>query len=309
MEKVLVLGATGGMGYAITNELLEKGIEVSVFIRNKNRAIELFGNKVNVFTGDVFDLEALRTAANGMDVIFHAINIPYEQWEEKLLVLNQNIWSATKESSAKLVVVDNIYAYGRKSEVQHTESAVKQPHTKKGKLRLEVEKELKEAGIPYIHAHFPDFYGPLAPNTILHMTLKSVAENRKSMYVGNPIIQREYIYTPDGAKALVELSLHEKAYGQSWNIAGTGTISGIEILQIAQEQLGYSKTYSIIGKKMIGLLGIFNKRMKEVVEMLYLTEEPVLLDSSKYENEIGLLPRTPYQEGILNTIRTLQQQR
>jgi nucleoside-diphosphate-sugar epimerase len=309
MKKVLVLGATGSMGYAITNELLEKGIEVTVFNRNKNKAVELFGNKVNVFTGDIFDLAALRTATKGMDVIFHAINIPYEQWEERLLVLNQNIWAATKESGAKLVVVDNIYAFGRKSVEKHTENTVKQPHTKKGKLRLEVEKGLKDAGISYIHAHFPDFYGPLAPNTILHITLKAVADNRKSMFVGDPTIQREFIFTPDGAKALVELSLHEKAYGQSWNIAGTGTISGQEILEIVQEQLGYSKKFSIIGKKMIGFLGIFNKGMKEVVEMLYLTEEPFILDSTKYEKEIGALPRTPYQEGILNTIRTLQQQR
>nr|WP_108669041.1 NAD(P)H-binding protein [Peribacillus acanthi] len=306
MIKTMVLGATGGMGFAITKELLDRGMDVSVFVRNKAKAVELFGNKVKVVTGDVFDSEALRTATKGMDLIFHAINIPYEHWEEKLLLLNQNIWKATQDCGAKLVVVDNIYAYGRKTEVQHTEAAVKQPNTKKGKLRLKVEKGLKDAGISYIHAHFPDFYGPLAPNTILHMTLKSVAENRKSIFVGDPSIQREYIYTPDGAKALVELSLRPNAYNQSWNIAGTGTISGKEIHQIVQDQLGYKKKFVITGKKMIGFLGIFNKGMKEVEEMLYLTEEPFILDSTKFEKEIGPLPRTPFQEGILHTIQTLQ---
>ncbi|MCC3355323.1 hypothetical protein [Bacillus sp. REN16] len=38
------------------------------------------------------------------------------------------------------------------------------------------------------------------------------------------------------------------------------------------------------------------------MEMLYLTIDPVVLDGSKYEQEIGPLPATSYEEGIKRTL-------
>ncbi|WP_153125525.1 SDR family NAD(P)-dependent oxidoreductase [Peribacillus tepidiphilus] len=307
MKKFLVLGASGGMGYAITKELLARGKDVRVFARNKEKLMKLFGSEVEIFQGDVFQLEQLLEAAKDVDIIIHAVNIPYEQWEEKLLQLNKNIWEAAKQVGAKLAVVDNIYAYGKKSAEKHSETAPKNPHTKKGKIRLEIEKRAKETGVPILYAHFPDFYGPYAENSILNYTLKNIAKNKKAMFVGDLSVQREYIFTPDGAKALVELSLTDAAYGQNWNIAGAGTISGNEIIELVRTTLGYHQKVSSIGKRAISFLGLFNKGMKEVVEMLYLTEEPVILDSSKYEREIGILPRTSYKEGILQTIQHVKE--
>lgn len=53
---------------------------------------------------------------------------------------------------------------------------------------------------------------------------------------------------------------------------------------------------------MIKFIGLFDKQMKEYVEMLYLTEKPVMLSGEKYEEHIGILPKTPYYEGLKETI-------
>ncbi len=58
---------------------------------------------------------------------------------------------------------------------------------------------------------------------------------------------------------------------------------------------------------MLQLIGIFSPPMKEVVEMFYLTEEPVILSGEKYEKEIGPLPRTSYRAGLEETILWMQQ--
>ena len=42
---------------------------------------------------------------------------------------------------------------------------------------------------------------------------------------------------------------------------------------------------------MIQFIGLFDKQMKEFVEMLYLTEKPVVLSGEKYEKCIGELPK------------------
>ncbi|KOR80231.1 hypothetical protein AM232_18480 [Bacillus sp. FJAT-21352] len=58
-------------------------------------------------------------------------------------------------------------------------------------------------------------------------------------------------------------------------------------------------------KNIIQILGLFNPFMKEVVEIMYLTKERFILDGEKYEKRIGPIPKTPYKEGMEETMRTL----
>lgn len=308
MKKALVLGATGGMGFSIVNELSERGIEVVAFARTKEKINKLFSHNSNVtaYAGNIFNVEDISNAAKGVDVIFQAANIPYSEWEERLELFMSNILSAAKEHSAKVAFVDNIYAYGRSNGGKVTEEFQKNPHTKKGQIRLNIEKLVKESKVKALIAHFPDFYGPNAQNAILHYTLESIVQRKKAGYVGNQNLKREFIFTPDGAKAIVNLALYEGAYGQNWNIPGYDVISGKELVQIIRELTGYEKGVYTISKNMIRFLGLWNKDMREVVEMFYLNEQPVVLDGSKYQQTFGEVPRTSYREGLRETINFMR---
>ena len=59
--KYLVLGATGSIGYAFTKELISKGIKVTIFVRRKEKAQELFGNNslLEVVVGDVINYSGI----------------------------------------------------------------------------------------------------------------------------------------------------------------------------------------------------------------------------------------------------------
>lgn len=48
---------------------------------------------------------------------------------------------------------------------------------------------------------------------------------------------------------------------------------------------------------MIQFIDLFDKQINEFVEILYLTEKPVVLSEEKYEKYIGVVPRTSYYEG------------
>lgn len=305
MKKALVLGASGGMGYSIVNELIRRGVEVTAFARSAQKLRNLFEERegITIQAGDILNLQDLITASENVDVIFQAANIPYPEWEDKLVPFIGNVLKAATHQKTKLVMIENIYAYGRSNGSKVTESASKQPNTKKGKIRLHVEQLVKQSNVPTIIAHFPDFYGPNAENTLLHFTFKDAVRHKKAMFVGNQTIAREFIYTPDGAKAAVNLSLQDNAYGQNYNIPGFGVITGEEIIQIIRELSGYDQPVRTVSKNMIRFLGLFNANMREVVEMFYLNEEPVVLDGTKYELEIGPLPRTSYREGIKQTLQ------
>lgn len=307
MKKAVVLGASGGMGYALVQELISREVEVIAFARNKEKLERLFGQLrgVEIITGDVLNLQDLLKACNGADVIFQSALVPYHEWEEKLPKMIHNVIAAARQVSAKIVIVDNIYAYGKNPGIKVTEDQPKCPHTKKGKIRLQMEDLIKRAhdqGVPSLTAHLPDYYGPNAENTLMHTTLKAIVENKKAYFVGDHNTKREFIYTPDGAKAMVELALRDSSYGHNWNIPAFDVITGKEIIEILRKITGYQKRVGTITKWMIQFIGLFNPFMREVVEMLYLTVDPVVLSGAKYAGKIGPLPRTNYEEGLRQTI-------
>lgn len=308
MKKVIVLGATGGMGYALVNELIERGIHVTTFARNNKKLHRYFGDNhaVTIHEGDVFSQTELNQAVKGNEIIFHAINIPYGSWQARLPVITNNIIVAAKKHSAKLAIVDNIYSYGRSPGIKVNETTAKKPHTKKGKIRLEMEALYQKAEIPYLIAHFPDFYGPNVESSLLNFTLAKMINNQKAQYVGDQTIAREHIFTPDGAKALVNLAMSENAYDQNWNIPAYDVITGEEIIRIIRDVTNNEKKVSTISKNMLRFVGLFNRQMREFVEMQYLNEEPVVLDGNKYKEKIGSLPRTSYEEGIKMTIEAMK---
>lgn len=310
MKKALVLGASGGMGYSIVKELSSRGTDVIAFARTKERLEQLFqGNpRVTIFAGDIFRKDDLEAAAAGVDVIFHAANLPYPQWKEKLAQMMRNVLETAEKQSTKLAIVDNIYAYSRSAGKKVSESSPKNPHTQKGKIRLEVEGIVNHSKVKSLTVHFPDFYGPNAMSTLLHFTLQGVVHNKKTSYVGDPKIAREFIYTPDGAKAIVDLALTEEAYGKHWNIPAYDVITGEEVIEIIREITDYNKKVSTVTKNMIKFIGFFNSNMREAVEMFYLNEEPIVLSGEQYEKQIGSIPRTSYKEGLAQTIQYMKKQ-
>jgi nucleoside-diphosphate-sugar epimerase len=304
MKKALVVGASGGIGYALVCELVSKGIEVVAFSRGREKLERLFKNKpdVAILSGDALNQDDMNSAAQGVDVLFHAVSFPYPEWDKTHLQCMEVMLKAAKIHAAKVALVDNIYAYGRQSGYPVPEDAPKKPHTKKGKIRLAMENMLKESGVPWLIVHMPDLYGPNAENTILHETLKNAVQNKKANFIGGTAVAREFLYTFDGAKATVELALRPNAYNQNWNIPAAHPITGDQLMGIIRELIGYQKGVRVVSKNMIRFLGIFSPFMKEVSEMMYLTESPVILSGEKYEKEIGQLPRTPYREGLQETI-------
>lgn len=307
MKKALVLGATGGMGFALVEELVHKGIETIAFARSSEKLAvykQDWGSLAKIQVGDVLNEQHLGEAVEQVDLVFHSINIPYEKWNPGLFQILDAILIQCAKHKKPLIYVDNIYSYGRQYSPV-SEHTTRHPHTKKGNIRLQLQHQIKTSKVPYIISYFPDFYGPKAESTILQYTFKQMLKKQSAGFVGDTTLQREFIYTKDGAKALVELALKDDTYNQDWNISGAGTISGEEIAKIATHFLDKPVKVKPIGRRMIATLGLFNPSMREVTEMMYLNEAPVILDATKYETHIGPLPKTPYQIGVVENLKEL----
>ncbi|WP_336469857.1 NAD-dependent epimerase/dehydratase family protein [Bacillus massiliigorillae] len=301
--KAVVLGASGGMGYALVEELRARKIKTVAAARNLEKLQAYFPSQDIIKASiDVFDLASLIQETKDCTHFFLTVNISYSKWEKDLPIIFGNVITAATKNNAKIILVDNIYAYGESNNNIVSEETLMQPHTKKGKIRLQLANMLHLSNVPYIIAHFPDFYGPNAISTLLHYTFDLIIQNKMARYLGDQKIAREFIYTPDGAKALLEIAINEDNYNQHWNIPGAGTITGEEIIAIAKSQTNYSKKVGTVNKNMLRFIGLFDAQLKEAVELYYLFERPVVLDGKKYEENIGKLPATPYSQGITETL-------
>lgn len=318
LKKAIVVGATGGTGAAITEELAKRGIRTVVFGRSAGKLEQLrarLGNPehVTIATGDAFRPHEIVKAAEGADVLFHCANVPYHEMESKLIPLGESVMEAAEQLGLRVVAVDGIYPYGRRQMDRVTEEHPKQPHTRKGKTRLAFEKMLfgsKWSRAKVMIVRLPDYYGPTANEaSYLGSTLEAIAAGKMAFFIGNMHVPREYVYLPDAAFMIAELAANEEAFGENWNIPGGGVISDREIVRIARKASGSAKPVIPLGRVGLSLLGVAVPVMKEVVEMLYLTEEPLLLSGEKYERRIGPVRTTSFEEGIADTIRMLQQRK
>jgi nucleoside-diphosphate-sugar epimerase len=318
MKKAVVLGATGGMGCALVERLLQEGIQTVAFARSAEKLAALRDRMVKLgytdadlqlIQGDAFSVKDIIRAADGADVIYQSVNVPYTEWKDKLIPLAQTVIEAARTVNARIVVIDNIYAYGRRQQDKVDEQHPKQPHTRKGNYRLKMEQiyvEAQKTGVHSVIFHLPDFYGPMAFNTILHFTFAAIAAHKPSRYVGSQQLPREFIYMPDAAQAVVYAADFEEAYDQQWNIPGAGTITGEELIRYANEAAGATRKVGTVSKTMLRFVGLFQTQLREAVEMFYLNEEPLILSGKAYELQFGKVPATPYKQAIQDTILELK---
>lgn len=68
--KYLVTGATGDVGSRVVERLLERGDRPRVFVRDAGKARPRFGDRVDVFIGDLGDPTSLKPALEGVDSLF-----------------------------------------------------------------------------------------------------------------------------------------------------------------------------------------------------------------------------------------------
>lgn len=73
MKNVALIGASGFVGTAIMNELLNRGHKVTAIVRNPEK-VSVKNDNLNVVKADVADTEAIIAACKGKDAIISAYN-------------------------------------------------------------------------------------------------------------------------------------------------------------------------------------------------------------------------------------------
>jgi (4-alkanoyl-5-oxo-2,5-dihydrofuran-3-yl)methyl phosphate reductase len=65
----LITGATGNVGSLVVERLINLGESPRIFVRNKEKAQQRFGDRVDIFVGDLADVTSLKPALLGADTV------------------------------------------------------------------------------------------------------------------------------------------------------------------------------------------------------------------------------------------------
>lgn len=209
MRTALVLGATGGVGGAVTRAMLVRGWHVTALVRDPRRAAAAWGAPVapDWQAGDAMNRADVVRAAEGTSVIVHAVNPPgYRGWEQLVLPMLENTLAAAREAGARIVLPGTIYNYDPTITPVIDETTPQHPRGRKGAIRVEMEKRLAEAApeVMSLVVRAGDFFGPGASQSWFAQALAKPPLVR-IVNPGTPGIGHAWAYLPDLAETILRL--------------------------------------------------------------------------------------------------------
>jgi nucleoside-diphosphate-sugar epimerase len=311
MQNVAIFGAAGAIGRAVGSELERRGIRFRAVGRSRQKLEETFGKMAHaeVFPADLSEPRSAGAAARGVDTIVYCIGLPYPSHNLHPVLMRTTIEAAKLVRVERLLLPSSVYSYGVPRTSRVSETHPREPHTRKGKYRKEQEDILMEAhaagALQGMIVRLPDFYGPDADIGLANPMFRAALAGKTANCAGPVNTPHEFVYAPDTGPVIVDLALRADTFGQAWNFGGAGAINLMDFITRIYRAVGRAPRYRSVGAGMLKFMGWFNPTMREVVEMLYLQETPVILDDSKLMAKLPV-HKTSYDDGIRQTLNWMR---
>jgi nucleoside-diphosphate-sugar epimerase len=297
----VILGAGGDIGRPLAKELKQYVNRVRLVSRHP----EQVNGDDELAPADLLLAEQVDKAVAGAEVAYLAAGLKYDLrvWQKSWPVIIGNVINACLKHNAKLVFFDNIYMYDKRAIPHLTEESPLNPPSRKGKVRLQIAETIMSAisqkGLRALIARSADFYGPGARNGILNiMVLDPVSKGRRPSWQSNVNKIHSFTYTPDAARATAILGNTDSAYNQVWHLPTSAQRwTGKEFIAYAASLKGVKSSYILLTPFLLAAAGLFNRTIRELVEMQYQNNQDYFFDSEKFCRAFDFTP-TRYEDGL-----------
>ncbi len=232
---ILVTGATGFLGSALTMELIQQKQDVRILVRDEQKARQQFGDAVTIVRGEITDVPQVQEAVDGVTVIYHLVgrlyhpSTPTELYSKTHVEGTRILLNACKGQSQlqRVVHCSTTGVLGvtgnRKPAGEDAPFAPTNPYEA---TKLEGEllalSAYKEYGLPVTVIRPGLVYGP----GDLHLLgfFSSINKGRPSLIAGGRALIHP-VYINDMTDAFLLSAERQEAIGRSYNIAGDHPVS------------------------------------------------------------------------------------
>ena len=299
----VVLGASGGTGRAIVDELVRQGRQVRAVSRVSIAGLPASVEQVGA---DLYDPADAARAVAGAAVVYHAAQPPYAGWAGNFERMNEAVARAAGAAGARLVFADNLYMYGPGASPMR-ETSPQRATDRKGALRIRLAADLlarhERGEVEVAIGRSADYFGPHGVNTGTgERGFGALVAGKAASGVGSVDVPHTFSYLPDLARAMVVLGDRDEAAGRAWHLPVTDPITVRALMERAAAIAGAAAKVRVDGPLALRLAGLFVPMAREVGVVLYQWTEPFVSDWSAFEAAFGPFVRTPLDEALATTI-------
>ena len=299
MTTHLILG-TGAVGSALARDLHENGHDVRVV--NRSGSAPALPKAIAVTAADLNDPEVAKRTIAGADVTYQVTAPAYTRWPEEFPALQESILDAAEAAGSRLVLADNLYAYGDPDGAAITEQTPERPHTRKGKVRKVMADAALQAhrdGRVEIAISRPSNYVGGGYALFDNLVVNKLRDGKAAMFLGDADQPHSFSYVPDVARAMAAIGTSDESWGRVWIAPVLETMTSRELAQRLWNEFGHDGDANVSAIKGLGarLIGLFNPMMRESIEMMYEFDRPFIADASAIAKTLGVAA-TPVAEAI-----------
>ena len=284
MKKILVFGATGMLAVPVVQELVKAGYEVTVFVRNAQKAHILLPDEVSIFQGDIRKPVDVERALEGKDTIYLNLSVRPEENKHDFHTENEGLHTILPLAKAADI-----------KRIGYISSLVQRYQGMNGfswwvfDIKAAAIQMIKDSGIPYTI-----FY----PSTFMENFDKGgyVQGNRINL-AGTSYHPMYFIAGADYGRQVAKALQLPSAANQEYVVQGPEAFTAYKAAKVYAEN--YRKARLSIIKAPLGIikfLGMFNHKLNYLASIIEaLNNYPEKFESEITWKELGR-PQITFEE-------------
>lgn len=323
--RAFVTGATGMIGPGLVNQLLAAGWNIRILVRRPFDRT-LFAGQVERIAGDITDLDSLRYAMEGVDVVFNLaaklhINDPSPDQSQEYRQVNvdgaMNLAMAAVDASVKRMVhFSSISVYGPSLGLDpFTETSPLNPQSFYAETKIQSEEGILKIfnGNPRSSAvvmRLAAVYGPRLQGN--YRTLVKALQRGLFWPVGRGQNRRTMIYIDDLVRAAILAAEHPGAADAIFNVTDGGIHTLNEVMTAIARALGKKpprlhlprrpvQMIATLADSFTGTLRLPAPRLRHIVDKVM---EDVAASGDKLYRQLSFRPQYDLDHGWLAALET-----
>jgi nucleoside-diphosphate-sugar epimerase len=319
MKAALVTGASGFLGSSLVAILCERGVRVRALVRPTSDLRRLSGLGAEIVRGDVCDLAALREAARGQQVVFHAAAKvpdwgPRREFFRANLDGTRNLVAACQDASVeRLVHVSSMTVLGlprQGAAVDEQSPYDPSPHDACTTSKIEAEKLVLQAngqrGLSTVAVRPGAIWGPGDPSVAPRIA--ALLRRRRAVYIGRASNQLALSHVDNLILGLRLAAETPAAAGQVYHLTDGEAVTAREVIDGLAALLGkarprWSVPFFVIylaAATMEGVARLLCRRSPPPFTRygVRLMASDCRYDNRKAERELGFRPTVSFRQGL-----------
>lgn len=304
-RRLHVVFMPGPLGRMVAARLAAAGRHVRL-VRRDGAEPALPG--VEAVTADLRDGSEIRAAVHGAEAVYHCVSgaCAGREWDELLPRLHAHLVDAAGRAGARLVVLDDLSAYGSLGGRPISEDTPPAPRTRSGALRARLFEDLAAAAcrgdVRAVVGRASDLFGPAVwgDSVLGERFWRDVVAGQPGPFPGNPDTVHTWHYAADVAAALVVLG-RDPASDGLWMLPCAPAHPTRALVGRMAAALGHVVPLRRDPRLGAGALGLALHHAREEAEAAHRFEEPWLVDDGRFRERYGDLA-TPLDRAARQTV-------